>query len=341
MIATISSNEAKVWEFNASSKSIEEKLIPQPLHYDLSYCCWNHTNQVVALANSQGQINLCHAQTGQLLSVIPFEKDSLGQIVESLPTTSIREVAFSANSRYIAHTLNDSIIVWDLKKRSIRNNLLCPGAATQGGTSNLTARSLSFFPEGTLVSGDSSGHIQIWDVSKSSSTAATALVSNTKFDAISAVPRAAPPSVSCVRVSTSGTSKVVATYSSGYLCMFDAATTSLLRQQQVHASDIPCVAFSPKNPRLVVSAGSDGKLILHDTGSRGDLVTAAITLGAPATTLSFHEDAIHTAVGTQQGRVLIYDWRNVSKAVATWEPHSGQPIVSVAFQVSGLLISVV
>lgn len=335
MIATISSNEAKVWGFNvASSKSIEEKLNPQlSQQSNLLYCCFNHTNQVIAISNSYGQINLYHTQTGQLLSTIPFEKDSQGQLLEPMTSSPIREVTFSSNSRYIAHTFNDSIIVWDLKKRSIRNRLLCPGS-TSTSSSPLYSTSLSFFPEGTLVSGDSSGHIQLWNVSKSSSTNATSLVSNTKFDAISSFSRNTPPSASCVRASTSGVSKVVASYSSGHLCVFDAATTTLLRQQQVHASNIPYVAFSPKNPRLVASAGSDGKLVLLDTGSRGDLVTASIPLGAPATTLAFHEDAIHTAVGTQQGQVLIYDWRNVSKPVTVWEPHGSQPIVSVAFQVS-------
>lgn len=332
MIATISSNDAKVWDFNASLKSVEAKLTPQPQRYELLYCCWNHTNQVVALANSHGQINLCHAQTGQLLSIVPFEKDALGQPLDMQISSPIREVSFSANSRYIAHTLEDSIVVWDLKKRSIRNRLHCP-VGNKGSSQLVTTRSLSFFPEGTLVSGDSSGHIQIWDVSKSTTTAAAALISNTKFDAISSTSRTSSLGVSCVRASTSGTSKVVASYNSGHLCVFDAATTALLRQQQVHSSDIPCVAFSPKNPRLVASAGVDGKLVLNDTGSRGDLVTAAISLGAPASTLSFHEDAIHTAVGTVQGRVLIYDWRNVSKPVVVWEPHSGQSVVSIAFQV--------
>ena len=50
--------------------------------------------------------------------------------------------------------------------------------------------------------------------------------------------------------------------------------------------------------------------------------------------LSFHEDAIHTAVSTSLGSVMLFDWRNIRKPVLQWDAHANNMIHSIAFQVS-------
>ena len=37
-------------------------------------------------------------------------------------------------------------------------------------------------------------------------------------------------------------------------------------------------------------------------------ISASISVGESLRALAFSEDAVHTAVGTESGRILIYDW---------------------------------
>ena len=49
--------------------------------------------------------------------------------------------------------------------------------------------------------------------------------------------------------------------------------------------------------------------------------------------ITFHEDAIHCAVGTDDGRILFYDWRNVRKPIVAIESSTSHPVHALAFQV--------
>ena len=47
----------------------------------------------------------------------------------------------------------------------------------------------------------------------------------------------------------------------------------------------------------------------------------------------FHDDAVHCAVGTQSGHVLLYDWRQVRAPVAKVEADRETAVAALAFQV--------
>jgi WD40 repeat protein len=120
---------------------------------------WNHTNQVVAVGGSSSQIGLIQASNGQLLSTLPFT----GEAPLSGECSALK---FSSNSRYLAASEGSLIRLWDLKKRNLK-------AALEGHVGSVVA--LSFFADGTIVSGDNREGIRIWDVKSNSSSRPLAL----------------------------------------------------------------------------------------------------------------------------------------------------------------------
>jgi WD40 repeat protein len=97
------------------------------------------------------------------------------------------------------------------------------------------------------------------------------------------------------------------------------------------------MSFSPKNPRLIATVGSDGKMALVDIGAKTNDPSAAVDIAEPLTAVSFHEDAIHCAAGTSGGIVFMYDWRNLKKPIARLDTAtdggSHSPVYALAFQV--------
>ena len=94
------------------------------------------------------------------------------------------------------------------------------------------------------------------------------------------------------------------------------------------------IAFSPKNVNLLATGGHDGKINLVDIGSKstGNL-SASIDTGERLSSITFHEDAVHAAIGTTSGYILLYDWRNVRKPISKIPAHQNGGVNSLRFQV--------
>ena len=269
---------------------------------------WNHTNQVIAVGLTGRKIDLVQASNGQVLSSLPFTADE--PIADE-----ITAVKFSGNSRYLASASGNVVQLWDLKKRCLKTTL-------SGHTNAITC--VSLFADGSISVGDRTGTIRIWDIKADQSS----------FQEINAI---ASGSVTCMHLSYAGPCRIAAGYNDGSLCLWDPVTLTQLRRQQVHQLRISALAFSPKNPRLVATSGIDGRLVLVDMGAKTTELSAAVEIGDALTAVSFHEDAIHCAVGTVKGNVLIYDWRNVRKPIVTIDA-STSPVRDVTFQVPKLSI---
>ena len=273
-----------------------------------SVLSWNHTNQVIAVGLTGRKIDLVQASNGQVLSSLPFT-------AEEPIADEIMAVKFSGNSRYLASASGNVVQLWDLKKRGLKTTL-------SGHANAVTC--VSFFADGSISAGDRSGAIRIWDIKADQSS----------FQEINAV---ASGSVTCMNLSYAGPCRIAAGYNDGSLCLWDPVTLTQLRRQQVHQLRISALAFSPKNPRLVATSGIDGRLVLVDMGAKTTELSAAVEIGDALTAVSFHEDAIHCAVGTVKGNVFIYDWRNVRKPIATIDATTS-PVRDVIFQVPKLSI---
>jgi hypothetical protein len=308
-------DSVRVWRYEAGDvlSPVSQPFFAHGVD-ELHAISWNHTNQVVATAGGN-QINLIHAQHGQLLSSIPFTDttDNTRIVFDG----EIRSLAFSSNSRIIASSSGRSLHVWDLKRRVLK-------AYLTGHRNRINA--VACLHEGEIISGDNGGVIRLWDASHSNSNF---------FEMVPGDDSPTNTSVTCVRPTILGSTKFAAGYSNGSVSMWDPKTGSMLRKLRVCPSGnaVSGLSFSPRNAKLMACCGVDGRLALVDISShaRSDTPSAFTDCGHHLTSISFHEDAIHSVVGTQSGQLLVYDWRSFKLPVSTVEAH-GYPIKAAAFQ---------
>jgi WD40 repeat protein len=93
------------------------------------------------------------------------------------------------------------------------------------------------------------------------------------------------------------------------------------------ASPITCLAISPANPNLLAASRQDGQLAFLDIRTGETIQT--IQVEDSISSLSFHVDGILCAVGTETGRVLLYDLRAPDRIVAGKD--FDEPIVALEF----------
>lgn len=335
----------KVWTFQSdqasdanSSECLSLISSFKPPEKTCLCAAWNHTNQVLAVGGAEGTVHLVHAANGQLLSSLQVyaqmsQYTTAGARAD--PTQcQPRTVAFSGNSRYLATATNETLQLWDLKKRQIKTTF------TSGHQQPIT--SSLFLPSGDIVSADEAGIIRIWNP-KTNLSSAQMRVLDDESAAGGARGLLSPDksisnayAVAAIDHSTMAPNLIAAGYADGSLCVWDAETLQLARKPiRCHSGALSDLSYSPKNPRLVATAGRDGRVALIDTGVRssGD-PSAVVDLGEKLNCVSFNEDAIHCAVAAHNGRLLIYDWRNIRRPVASINGHGVRnPIQSLVFQV--------
>jgi WD40 repeat protein len=305
------SDAVNVWKYESSRLELTSSFTSST--GACNCIAWNHTNQVVATGGDNHQIHLIQANNGNILSSLQVAPDGSSDV-----TTNA--IALSSNSRFLAAGLTNTVQVWDLKRRQIKTLLT---------DHNDTVSALSFLQSGEIVSGDKGGVVRIWE-SKTYSPQAELFASSGTLSVARVTSLSVPPS---------GGSALAVGYDEGTLRVWDTTSGSLLRTQLCHDGSLTSLAYSPRNPRLVSTAGADGRVTLIDTGSKNTTGPSAVIdlQGMGATAVSFHEDAIHTAVGLSNGRIVIYDWRSLRKPVVSTAPREQWPILSLAFQVCVLL----
>jgi WD40 repeat protein len=300
------SNSVKVWTFDG--KICEQTASSSVAVEDILSVRWNHTNQVVAAGTSEGNIHLLQGATGHTLSTLSLRQ-------QSLDVAAARSIAFSGNSRYLASAAGPVVHIWDLKRRSVKISL--PGTSAR---QNVEA--VCFTAEGQVAFGDASGCLRLWDINRS--------------DGCEELRRKAGKigALKCLDVSTIG--NIAAGYSDGGFSLWDAAAyTSIVSNDSLHRGAILSLAMSPKNPRIVITTGDDGRINLVDLAAAGSAASSAcIEVGERLMSLSFQENAIYSAVGTHSGSILLYDWRSISKPIVKIPAHSPFPVYSVVFQVT-------
>ena len=258
-----------VWTFTAGNDlSLRSTYKPSlvtndgsTLRENFNSLSWNHTNQVIAIAGSLPKVSLIQANNGQLLSTL--------QLSESLPTSieynqsplklrnsSVSSLSFSNNSRYLAASLNNTIQYWDLKRRQLKT-------IYHGHTSSVS--SLCFLPNGDVIAGDTSGIVRIWD--SKSSECSDILISENIPNKSDITYGNAVAGVTCVQLSPVNPSYLSAGFSDGSLCTWDLSRNdkAMKKIPNINVGSINAISYSPKNWKLLSTAGKDGKLSLVDT----------------------------------------------------------------------------
>lgn len=101
----------------------------------------------------------------------------------------------------------------------------------------------------------------------------------------------------------------------GSVELYDVSLQSKIASISPHTGPVTSVAFSKVNRLLLASTSVDETLAFSDTST--SKIVQRMTLGSPATCMSFHDDGCTCAVGTDSGSVLVYDLRNPSKVIAS------------------------
>ena len=307
MVSLASASESlKVWKFESDELNLVSRFSTPAGR--CSCLAWNHTNQVVAIGGTESKIFLIQANNGQSLSSLQISEDDGSKLDAS-------SVAFSSNSRFLAASLNNVIQLWDLKRRQLKSVM-------SDHLGNVT--STCFLPTGEIVSGDTSGAVRIWD--------SKAYLSSPELVGVSD----GSEGVTSLSISPASSAHLACGYSSGYFGVWDTATYRMIRRVSAHNGSLNSLVYSPVNPKLVATAGSDSRVALFDTGSRGSSDPSAVIQLAERvniTTVAFHEDAIHTAIGLGNGRIMVYDWRKTARPVLTSQAHDPNPVLALSFQV--------
>lgn len=297
----------KIWEVSSAGectlKSQTSKLCD--ISNSLS---WNHTNQVLAHSGNVRSIKLIQSSNGVFLSSVPFTESGIEY------EESVVSACFSSNSRYLACGIGKYAHLWDLKKHELKFTSDCY-------RDYVTV--VSTFSEGNLAVGDKSGCLRFVDMKTGKSSSDIVYKDGCALN--------------CFQVSGSTQSRIVAGYQDGYFGVYDIANGKLLNGNNFQTSSLSCLSVSPVNSRLVVTSGINGKVILNDITSSTGSPTASIDIGDRVHCVSFHENGLLCAVGTNSGHILMYDWRNCRSPISKTEGHAPFPIYSLCFQVINLI----
>ncbi len=324
MLASVS-DSLKIYEFDSTQQKASLSIVSERdsssfQNKRLQTVAWNHTNQVVAVAGENRFIQLIQASNGQLLSEVPFSDGVSEKAIlrsDTHITSDIVALSFSHSSRYLASSSGSCMHIWDLKKRNLKT--------TKVFGKSVISCSL-FVPDGSkLISGNRDGQINAWTFDETTDVANDV----TEFSSSQFL----PTPVTTLDVSLGTQAKLAAGYVEGATTVWDVATGSLLRRQIIHEGRLTGLSFSPKNSRLLTTCGYDGRISLVDTASKSTSdPSASVSVGHRLTSISFCNDAIHSAVGTENGHIIMYDWRNLRAPVVSVEAHTPFPVSSLRFQ---------
>lgn len=300
------SDALKVWNV---SPEVEQEFKLQSTHRSTSeYLClsWNHTNQVVAVGGRDNQVHIIQASNGAHLQALQITETPISNF--KVPTLS-----FSHNSRYLAVGYESIVQLWDLKKKQIKN-------VFTGHKSKLVT--VQFNSNGDFFGADQDGCIKLW--------------SSKTFEAVNITEdnRAIRPTYQLTKLAISSIVPIVAAgYEDGVLRVWDIATgINPILQLPTHVSKISDVSCSTKNPRLLATASSDEHIHLIDTGAPTRFVCSSIHVEQRVSSISFHEDGMHCAVGATDGTIMVYDWRNTSEPISVTSAHEPFPVHALSFQ---------
>ncbi len=267
---------------------------------------WNHTNKVVAAGGNDKKLSLYQVSNGELLSTIPFSDGGAYDAIQG----SVKSLAFSNTSKYLACGADSIVYIYDLKRRQCKSKFI-------GHKGHITALDFSV-SNNEIIACDSVGAMRMWNMKTFDSSEEMVLVDN-------------QVGITCMEVSTLGPNRVTTGYENGVLSLWDLESRTSIRKMNLHNGALTSLSYSPKNPRLVATVGSDGRLSLVDTSSKSNSPSAHIDIGDRLTSTSFYENAIHCAVGTNSGNILLYDWRNVRLPVCKIDAHNPYPVMALKF----------
>ncbi|KAL4612687.1 protein NEDD1 isoform X1 [Arapaima gigas] len=285
-----SGDDVKVW--NAVSLTVLEQFNPHSARHPVSRACWS-ANNILAPRY------LVTASTSGDKLVVSSLKSSPVPLIELAEGRKQTRVSLNSSSQFLASGgLDSTVNIWDLKSKKLHRTL-------QEHKEEVTCVSFNA-NDGYIASGSTSGDIVLHSVTTNLSSKPFGFGANQPIHDLR---------YSYVKKSMLGTVS-----DSGVVVLWDANTQKEMHVfEGAHKAPASGLAFSPANDLLFVTVGLDKKIICYDTSSK--IVLRSMRVDSPLTAIDFTPDGAGLAVGSTQGKVYLYDLRNLSAPVKTATAH--------------------
>lgn len=286
----------KIWD--SASMTVVEQFNPHSATYPVAQVCWSSSNQYLVSASSIGD-----------KLVVSSLKSSPVPVMELGDGKKQTRVSLNSTSQFlVSGGLDNTVNIWDLKTKRLHRSL-------KDHKEEVTCVSFNG-GDSYIASGSTSGDIILHSI--------TTNLSSKPFGHGPHVP------IHDLRYSLVKRSLLGTVSDSGSVALWDANT-----QKELHlfegAHKAPCsgLAFSPANDLLFISVGLDKKIVCYDTSSK--MVFRNKQVESPLTAIDFTPDGAGLVVGSTQGRIYMYDLRNLSAPIKITTAHKTS-VTCIRFQ---------
>ncbi|KAF7707547.1 protein NEDD1 isoform X2 [Silurus meridionalis] len=286
----------KIWD--STSMSVVEQFNPHSASHPLAQACWSSSNQYIVSASSIGD-----------KLVVTSLKSSPVPVMELAEGKKQTRVALNSTSQFlVSGGLDNTVNIWDLKTKRLHRSL-------KDHKEEVTCVSFNG-GDSYIASGSTSGDIILHSITTNLSSKAFGHGPNEPIRDLkySLIKRSLLGSVS----------------DSGSVVLWDANTQKELHTfEGAHKAPASGLAFSPANDLLFITVGLDKKIVCYDTSSK--VIFRSKQVESPLTTVDFTPDGAGLVVGSTQGRIYMYDLRNLSAPVKTTMAHKTS-VTCIRFQ---------
>ncbi|XP_056596068.1 protein NEDD1 isoform X1 [Triplophysa dalaica] len=286
----------KIWD--SASMTVVEQFNPHSATHPVAQVCWSSSNQYLVSASSIGD-----------KLVVSSLKSSPVPVMELGEGKKQTRVNLNSTSQFlVSGGLDNTVNIWDLKTKRLHRSL-------KDHKEEVTCVSFNG-GDSYIASGSTSGDIILHSI--------TTNLSSKPFGHGPNVP------IHDLRYSLVKRSLLGTVSDSGSVALWDANT-----QKELHlfegAHKAPCsgLAFSPANDLLFITVGLDKKIVCYDTSSK--MVFRNKQVESPLTAIDFTPDGAGLVVGSTQGRMYMYDLRNLSAPIKITTAHKTS-VTSIRFQ---------
>ncbi|XP_030621717.1 protein NEDD1 [Chanos chanos] len=288
----------KIWD--SSSMTVVEQFNPHSATHPVAQVCWSSNNQYIVSASSAGD-----------KLVVSSLKSSPIPVVELGEGKKQTRVSLNSTSQFlVSGGLDSTVNIWDLKTKRLHRSL-------KDHKDEVTCVSFNG-GDSYIASGSSSGDIILHSITTNMSSKPFGHGPNQPIRDLR---------YSLVKRSLLGTVS-----DSGSVVLWDANTQKDLHVfDSSHKAPASGLAFSPANDLLFVTVGLDKKIICYDTSSK--VVLRSMRVESPLTAIDFTPDGAGLVVGSTQGKVYVYDLRNLNAPVKTTTAHKTS-VTCIRFQSS-------
>ncbi|KAI4895547.1 hypothetical protein NFI96_022532, partial [Prochilodus magdalenae] len=320
----------KIWD--SASMTVVEQFNPHSATHPLAQVCWSsskhlhrncgeHFNGFItiwygnctaimqkALQKWSDQYVVSASSIGDKL-VVTSLKSSPVPVMELAEGKKQTRVALNSTSQFlVSGGLDNTVNIWDLKTKRLHRSL-------KDHKEEVTCVSFNG-GDSYIASGSTSGDIILHSITTN----------------LSSKPFGHGPNepVHDLKYSLIKRSLLGSVSDSGSVVLWDANTQKEVHTfEGAHKAPASGLAFSPANDLLFITVGLDKKIVCYDTSSK--IIFRSKQIESPLTAVDFTPDGAGLVVGSTQGRIYLYDLRNLSAPVKTTTAHKTS-VTCIRFQ---------